>query len=191
MLTSFGLGVDIKTNRLAAQAKSRYTHFLKVIKSILRVLFIIVTFLFSSFATYAQDTAQCFSNFPAEVFNVEEKPPIKLDSDTENFKTVIEESYKTSSVNFGGHYLIVSWGCGISCQSHALVNFKTGQVKAIPFVTSLGLSFQANSDLLILNPDLDHAKQEQKHLKGETEYYIVENDSLVQLSKSKVPKSCF
>jgi len=156
----------------------------------LRVLFLIITFLFSSFAIYGQDRDQCFSNFPAEVINVKEKPALEFDTDTKNFKTVIKESYKTSSVNFGGHYLIVSWGCGTSCQSHAVVNLKTGRAKAIPFVTSLGLSFQPNSNLMIVNPNLNNAKQEQKYLEGETEYYKMENDSLVQLSKTKLPKSC-
>ena len=146
--------------------------------------------MFSSFAIYAQDRDQCFSNFPAEVLNVKEKPPLKLDSDTKNFRIVIKESYKASSVNFGGHYLIVSWGCGTSCQSHAIVNLKTGQAKALSFSTSLGLSYQANSNLLIVNPILNQANQEQKYLEGETEYYKMENDSLVQLSKTKLPKSC-
>ncbi|KEF33109.1 hypothetical protein D777_00117 [Marinobacter nitratireducens] len=55
--------------------------------------------------------------------------------------------------NFAGHYRLLFWGCGTECQQFSIVDVKTGQVfMDESWSTSLGVSFRADSTLLITNP---------------------------------------
>lgn len=54
--------------------------------------------------------------------------------------------------NFAGHYALVTWGCGSTCQNFAVVNAKTGKIYDIPFGSANGTEFRLDSNLLIVNP---------------------------------------
>ncbi len=65
------------------------------------------------------------------------------------FKTRIEDACK-DGVNFAGHFTLVSIGCGSACQAHYIVNRKSGRITPI-FVSSLGVSYEKDSKLIIKN----------------------------------------
>jgi len=72
--------------------------------------------------------------------------------DALNFRTRLEYSLN-EPVNFAGHYILTSWGCGTMCQMIALIDVLTGDVFFPPdFVSSYGSCFKPNSNLVILNP---------------------------------------
>jgi hypothetical protein len=54
--------------------------------------------------------------------------------------------------NFAGHYIVVTWGCGTSCQAVATVDVETGVARVAPFSTSLGSEFRADSRLFVDSP---------------------------------------
>ena len=53
--------------------------------------------------------------------------------------------------NFAGHFTLVSWGCGASCQDWAVVDAKTGQVSEWMIRTSVGAEFRADSRLILVD----------------------------------------
>ena len=77
---------------------------------------------------------------------------LKSDPLGAEYKTVISEAYK-EGINFGGHYVIATWGCGTNCRKGVIVDTDTGKILGeLPFVTENGESFVATSTLFIENP---------------------------------------
>lgn len=56
------------------------------------------------------------------------------------------------SARYAGRYALVTWGCGSSCQSGAIVDVLTGKVARLP-TASCGYAYRAYSGLLVTNPD--------------------------------------
>ena len=55
--------------------------------------------------------------------------------------------------NFAGHFTVVMWHCGTSCQTLALVDAKTGRVQfPFSFAVEEGACFRATSNLIIIDP---------------------------------------
>jgi len=79
--------------------------------------------------------------------------PAKVDLSSnryaKEFRTVLREGAKKGS-NFAGHYTLVEWGCGSSCQSHAIIDTKNGKV-FFPdkLLTTAGVDFKLSSSLII------------------------------------------
>ncbi len=67
------------------------------------------------------------------------------------FKTRLTEGIKEGP-NFAGHYTVISWGCGTSCQINAIVDGQTGKIITMNLETQLGVDFRKNSNLLVANP---------------------------------------
>ena len=68
------------------------------------------------------------------------------------FRTRLREG-AAKGPNFAGHFTVVTWGCGSSCQEHAIVDAQTGKVAfPIPRPTSNGLCFRLDSNLIITVP---------------------------------------
>lgn len=53
--------------------------------------------------------------------------------------------------NFAGHFTLVSWGCGASCQDWAVVDARTGQVSEWMIRTTVGAEFRRESRLLLVD----------------------------------------
>jgi hypothetical protein len=79
--------------------------------------------------------------------------PVNFNSnkDAKRFKTVLTGTYQSEGLNFAGHYCFVSWGCGTSCQSSAIIDLRSGAVFFGP-IASAGYKFKADSRLLVVNP---------------------------------------
>src|SRR5947209_7023374 len=74
-----------------------------------------------------------FRSFPAQAVTV--RRPAKLDlgsSEAKKYRTRLREGLK-GGPNFAGHYTLVSWGCGATCVTGAVVNNVTGKTAFIPF----------------------------------------------------------
>ena len=56
---------------------------------------------------------------------------------------------------FAGQYAVASWGCGTSCQFHAIIDVKSGAVYMTDLQTALGVEYRIDSRLFIKNrPEL-------------------------------------
>lgn len=110
------------------------------------------------------------------------------------FYTKITEAV-SAGPNFAGHFAIATWGCGTSCQDHAIIDVKTGRVVAYGLPSELGISYALNNRILLTNPksslprpnEISAAKEEDLTLsfaRIPREYYeLVEDDGTIYFSK--------
>ncbi|SHF52997.1 Lipocalin-like [Mariniphaga anaerophila] len=85
-----------------------------------------------------------FEYFPAEKADTA-KQEVDLESNAraKRFKTVISQEYNSSPVNFAGHYVVITWGCGSGCIEGVMVDSRNGKVYNLP--TKKGYSDVGNS----------------------------------------------
>jgi hypothetical protein len=81
---------------------------------------------------------------------------IKGSSEAQRFQTQLREG-AARGPNFAGGFTLVTWGCGTSCQSIAVVRAASGAVVFAPFVSELGQAFRRDSRLLVVNPPAEVA----------------------------------
>jgi hypothetical protein len=128
-----------------------------------------------------------FESFPVEKISCNSSVPVNLSNNpnASKFRTVLTEGAK-QGVNFAGHYTIVTWGCGTSCQVLAVIDRQTGQVYFPEIVASVGFDYQIDSSLLIVNPfqNLQKVPEEYRNAYGQTTYYKWENNRFISLSNS-------
>jgi hypothetical protein len=107
-----------------------------------------------------------------------------------NFKTALSEGAKNGP-NLAGHFTVISWGCGTSCQSSAIVNAKDGTIVAFGIPSTVGLGYSKESRLLIVNPK-ERVLAEQNLLPEglETDYYELKGDALVYLNSEQKEEVC-
>lgn len=117
-----------------------------------------------SLCGHAQTSAPSFEQFPiTERFAKPAAPPyLKRQRDRE-FRTALNEAAK-KPVNFAGHYVLTTIGCGASCVLVAALDAKTGRVAWLPFTLCCWnvsipepVLFRLDSDLLILNGQRNEA----------------------------------
>jgi Ankyrin repeats (many copies) len=96
--------------------------------------------------------APAFTDFPAR--RIHKGAPAKVDLTSNplarEYRTRLREGARQGP-NFAGHYAMVSWGCGTSCQVYALVDSLSGKVYD-GFGAERGADFKLNSDLVIADP---------------------------------------
>lgn len=69
-----------------------------------------------------------FAHYPALVRSGATSASPRLTSvEARRYRTVLREG-AAAGPNFAGHYAIVSWGCGASCNELAIVDTRSGQV---------------------------------------------------------------
>lgn len=85
--------------------------------------------------------------------------------------------------NFAGHYTVVSWGCGTNCQGTAIVDANTGRINEYGLLSTNGLDFRRDSNLLIVNPAKNYPSNSDPNLPNiKSEYY--------NFSKGKLALMC-
>jgi hypothetical protein len=74
-----------------------------------------------------------FESFPVKVLNVK-KAELNYSSHKlgKEYKTEITKQYKIGKVDFGGHFIIISWGAGSGLTLGAMVDINDGKVYEIP-----------------------------------------------------------
>ena len=103
-----------------------------------------------------------YEDFPvAKIFKGKPARPVLSSPEARTFRTRLKEG-AAKGPNFAGHYTIVGWGCGSSCQQLAVVDAQTGRVyfsKTLPNAVYAmlpdtgeepGLKYRLNSKLLVL-----------------------------------------
>ena len=118
------------------------------------------------------------------VLDIYNEAPLPLDmelgSPEYSFKTTIEKGYQETGVNFDGHYSVISWGCGTSCQESAIIDAMTGRTVKFKVMSEYGTSVRPNSNLLTVNPKEnlpDDRTMTNKDIK--TSYYKMIDGNLV------------
>lgn len=134
-------------------------------------LFLTALFLAASLTGLAQSTTPTFTQYAAKVEKINNvKVNLKSHKYANTYRTNLRNAAK-EGVNFAGHYILTTWGCGTNCAQSAIIDARNGQVF---FPEELGGSifgfcelpdntepivYKANSRLLVLsgfkNGDLD------------------------------------
>lgn len=82
-------------------------------------------------------------------------PRLKLsDPQARRYASVLQEG-AAQPINFAGHYILTTWGCGAGCLMAAAIDARSGRVVMLPFTVSdwpltvsEPLSYRENSCLL-------------------------------------------
>ncbi len=114
-------------------------------------------------AAIAQSESPSFAQFPAIVQDVKNiKVNLKSHRNANRFRTNLRNAAK-DGVNFAGHFVFVSWGCGTNCAVSAIINARTGRVFFPQELEGTGFGFcempdeadpivtRDNSRLLVIN----------------------------------------
>jgi len=120
-----------------------------------------------------------FDDYPVDTVTLTQHAPIDFDSHPKasTFRDALKYGIKEGP-NFAQHYTIVTFGCGTTCQAFAIVDAYTGAVYFPDFVSSVGVKFRLNSNLLIVDPpeDLQYAPPG-----VETQYFIWKDKQLLPI----------
>lgn len=94
-----------------------------------------------------------FEDYPINNNLQGKQAPLNLKSHPRGlqFKTVISNAYKEGP-NFAGHYTVAEWGCGTSCQNHAIVDNRSGNIIDAEIGSSYGVEYKLDSQLFVVNP---------------------------------------
>ena len=95
--------------------------------------------------------------------------------------------------NFAGKFVVVTHGCGTSCQVNWIVDLETGRI-VDQLRTSLGIEYRLDShlivtDMYVANMEGDVESLVCSYLADEVGYYVLENDDLLKIASLKLP--CF
>jgi hypothetical protein len=129
------------------------------IKTVLLVTF----FLAISSTVLAQSRTPTFNQYGAKVERTKNvRVNLKSHKNANTYRTNLRNAAK-EGVNFAGHYILTTWGCGTNCAVSAIIDARNGQVFFPDQLEGSGFGFcelpddtepllyQANSRLLILS----------------------------------------
>lgn len=131
----------------------------------MRIKIVLLTALFLAFSSvgFAQSTTPTFKQYAAKV---EKKRNVtvnlKSHKNANMFRTNLRNAAK-EGVNFAGHYILTTWGCGTNCSHSAIIDARNGRVFFPDQLEGAGFGFcdlpddaeplvyQADSRLLVLS----------------------------------------
>jgi hypothetical protein len=98
-----------------------------------------------------------FADCPATVQAKRFTPRLTFaDAPGRKYRTVIQDAAK-GPIDFAGHYILATWGCGAGCVMAAAIDAQSGRVTSLPFTVSdwpldvtEPLSYHADSCRLIV-----------------------------------------
>lgn len=143
--------------------------------------------------TIAQVRVQ-FEKYPVTQIYKGKPAPLNLNSNPNaaKFRDRLQDGVQKGA-NFAGHYTIVTWGCGTSCQTSAIVDTKTGAVYTPGIVSEVGIKYKLNSRLLIINPSENitevYGKKPPNGIKSK--YYRWENNRLIQFKPPVIDRTAY
>jgi len=113
--------------------------------------------------------------------------PVDLASDSlgRRFRTRLREG-AAEGPNFAGAFTIVSWGCGTGCETHVVVDARTGRIYPQTITTSAGALYRRGSALLVADPP-DPAAPADCASCGQTAYYLWRGDHFEPLGEGPHP----
>lgn len=131
----------------------------------MRIRIVLLTALFLSFgsAALAQSAVPSFGQYPARVEKIKNvRVNLKSHRTANMFRTNLRNAAK-EGVNFAGHYILTTWGCGTNCSQSAIIDARNGRVFFPSELEGAGFGFcdlpdeteplvyKANSRLLVLS----------------------------------------
>lgn len=120
-----------------------------------------------------------FADFPVGEVYAGRPAKVRLVSPQDRqFATRIREASR-QKVNFAGHFILASWGCGASCLLTVVIDAKTGTVVWLPFTVCCWdadvdepVAFRRNSRLIVVHGSRNETG-------GGTYYYVFEQGQFV------------
>ena len=131
----------------------------------MKVRFGLLTALIMAFSSvvFAQTTTPTFAQYAAKVEKIKNvRVNLKSHKNANMFRTNLRNAAK-EGVNFAGHYILTTWGCGTNCTQSAIIDARNGKVFFPDQLEGAGFGFcelpddtepivaQADSRLLILS----------------------------------------
>jgi hypothetical protein len=131
----------------------------------MNIKIVLLTALFLAFSSigFAQSTTPTFTRYAAKVeTNKNVKVNLKSHKNANMFRTNLRNAAK-EGVNFAGHYILTTWGCGTNCSQSAIIDARSGKVFFPRVLEGAGFGFcelpdeteplvyKANSRLLVLS----------------------------------------
>jgi len=102
-----------------------------------------------------------------------------LTRDDLRFRTRIREGAQ-QRVNFAGHYVLTTWGCGASCVMGVVIDARTGRVYWLPMKVCCWplevedpLAYRIDSSLIVFTGSPDEEKQGVYYYKFEGNRFIL------------------
>lgn len=122
----------------------------------IKILYL-TTILFTFAAvSFAQTKTPTFKQYAAKV---EKKKNIKVNlkshKDARMFRTNLRNAAK-EGVNFAGHFVLTTWGCGTNCSQSAIIDARNGQVFFPNQLAGAGFGFcdlPDDAEPLVYKPD--------------------------------------
>lgn len=154
------------------------------------IVLLLSQFLFASTLS-AQDLE--FNKYPSNSKQLTELKKLQINAANNKYITLLTKLSK-QPINFAGHYVLESFGCGGGCQALAVYNAKTGQAFIHPqnfsdcYSQSHGFvgrdyEFHKNSRLLVVTGS---RSTQQGHC--EKVYYLVRENHFEEISQSWIYK---
>lgn len=131
------------------------------------------------FAAYA--VTPTFRGAPATV-------DVASDRRAGRFRTAIRRG-AAAGPNFADHDTVVTWGCGSGCQSHAIVDARSGRVVVLPFTTGLGVAFRRDSRLLVADP-AERCQEGDLMGPSASRWYVWNGRRLVPIASHRIVPPC-
>src|SRR4051812_38998112 len=76
----------------------------------------------------AQSTTPTFTQYAVKVEKIENiKVNLRSHKYANSYRTNLRNAAK-EGVNFAGHYILTTWGCGTNCSQTAIIDARNGQV---------------------------------------------------------------
>jgi hypothetical protein len=130
---------------------------------IIRIFLLTALILAFSSIGFAQSTTPTFKQYAAKVEkNRNVRVNLKSHKNANMFRTNLRNAAK-EGVNFAGHYILTTWGCGTNCSHSAIIDARNGRVFFPDQLEGAGFGFcelpddteplvyQADSRLLVLS----------------------------------------
>ena len=112
---------------------------------------------------FTQSATPAFTQYAVKVAQIKNvKVNLKSHRDANRFRTNLRNAAK-EGVNFAGHYILTTWGCGTNCSQSAIIDARNGRVFFPDQLAGTGFGFcefpddiepivyRADSRLLVLN----------------------------------------
>ncbi len=96
----------------------------------MRIRFLLLAALLSAFSStgLAQSTTPTFTQYAARVEKSRSvRVNLKSHKNANMFRTNLRNAAK-EGVNFAGHYILTTWGCGTNCSQSAIIDARNGRV---------------------------------------------------------------
>ena len=123
---------------------------------------LIVCFLLASFLTVNAQKLPTYNQFAVKTDSkTAQKVNLKSHPEAKMYRTNLKNAFINSKINFGGKYILTTWGCGTGCLQGAIIDGHTGSVffplelqgvsaGSISLGNHNSIEYRKNSNLLII-----------------------------------------